>query len=88
MKPRVLNIRKVGVVSGPVFIGRPSEWGNPFVIGPDGSREEVIQKYREWLLGNPELVARVKRLLRGKDLLCYCSPKACHGDVLLEVANS
>ncbi|MDQ5843653.1 MAG: DUF4326 domain-containing protein [Thermoproteota archaeon] len=27
-----------------VYIGRPSKWGNPFKIGKDGSREEVIQR--------------------------------------------
>ena len=28
-----------------VYIGRPSKWGNPYVIGPDGTREQVIAKY-------------------------------------------
>lgn len=32
-----------------VYIGRPSKWGNPFVIGKDGTREEVIAKYAEWI---------------------------------------
>jgi len=27
-----------------VYIGRPSKWGNPFVIGRDGSRADVIAK--------------------------------------------
>src|ERR1700737_2718916 len=47
-----------------VYIGRAvprsglkaSIWGNPFVIGKDGSREEVMVKYRAWLLGQPELL--------------------------------
>jgi hypothetical protein len=44
----VLNARIVGKAParGRVYIGRPSKWGNPFVIGRDGSREEVIEKYR------------------------------------------
>jgi hypothetical protein len=33
-----------------VYVGRPSKWGNPFVIGRDGSREEVIAKYRAWIV--------------------------------------
>jgi len=32
-----------------VYIGRPSKWGNPFVIGRDGSRADVIAKYRTWI---------------------------------------
>lgn len=87
--PRLYNARKVGtMVQGPVYIGRPSEWGNPFEVGRDGTREEVIQKHREWFLDQPELVARARRELRGRDLLCWCAPRRCHGDVILEVANS
>lgn len=71
-----------------VYIGRPSKWGNPFEIGKDGTRAEVIAKYREWLLSQPELVAEAKRELRGKVLGCWCVPNDCHGDVLAEVANS
>jgi len=66
---------------------RPSKWGNPFKIGKDGSREEVINKYREWLMSKPKLIFEAKRELKGKDLLCCCAPKSCHGDILLEVAN-
>lgn len=70
-----------------VYIGRPSPWGNPFRIGFDGGRKEVIAKFREWFLGQPELVARAKAELRGKVLGCWCYPFSCHGDVLAEIAN-
>lgn len=70
-----------------IYIGRPSKWGNPFVIGKHGNRTEVIQKYREWLLSQPELLAEVA-VLKGKVLGCYCAPAACHGDVLSELANA
>ena len=69
-----------------VYIGRPSKWDNPFVIGKHGTRDEVIQRYREWLMSQPELLAEVKTL-KGKVLGCYCAPAACHGDVLSELAN-
>lgn len=85
--PRVLNKYRHGVPDGAIYIGRPSRWGNPFVIGKDGDRAAVIAKYRAWLLANPEMVATAKRDLAGKDLVCFCSPAPCHGDVLLEVAN-
>jgi len=75
-----------------VYIGRPKPgktsegWGNPFRIGKDGTREEVINKYREWLQSQPELLARIPEL-RGKRLGCWCKPEACHGDILAELAN-
>lgn len=70
-----------------VYIGRPSKWGNPFKIGIDGDREQVIEKYRKWLLSNPALL-RCLSELKGKVLGCWCKPDACHGDVLVEYANS
>ena len=73
---------------GAVYIGRPSKFGNPFVIGRDGNREQVIEKYAQWLATRPDLIKAAKHELRGKDLVCFCAPKACHGDVLLRIANS
>lgn len=69
-----------------VFIGRPSRWGNPFVIGRDGNREQVIAKYRAWIKTKPELLASIHEL-KDKKLLCFCHPLPCHGDVLAELAN-
>lgn len=70
-----------------VYIGRPSLWGNPFIVGPDGTRAQVIARYEAWLRAQPTLVAQVKAELRGKILGCWCAPLACHGDVLARIAN-
>ena len=70
-----------------VYIGRPSKWGNPYSIGKDGIREEVIQKYRDYLERSPRLLEDCRQELRGKVLGCWCAPKACHGDILAELAN-
>jgi hypothetical protein len=86
--PAVYNKYRSGIPEGAVYIGRGSPWGNPFVIGADGTRDEVCDKYAESVLFNPDKVARIKRELRGKDLVCFCKPKRCHGDLLLEIANS
>ena len=67
-----------------VYIGRPSKWGNPFKIGVDGTRKEVIQKYRNYIISNKELMDSLHEL-EGKILGCYCKPKSCHGDVLVEL---
>jgi hypothetical protein len=69
-----------------VYVGRPSKWGNPFMIGKDGSRDEVIAKYEAWLHAQPELLAALPEL-RGKVLGCWCSPQHCHGDVLARLAD-
>lgn len=76
-----------GLPPGAVYVGRPTKWGNPYVIGPDGNREQVIRRYRLLLDDNPELKDQARQELRGKDLVCFCKPLACHADVLLEVAN-
>ena len=78
---KVVNVR---LEACDVYIGRPLKWGNPFRIGPDGDRAEVIAKYRDWIKGHPTLRAALHEL-RGKRLGCYCAPKACHGDVLVEL---
>lgn len=89
--PQVLNFYAIGkqIPPGAVYIGRGrgSNWGNPFSIGEHGNREEVIAKYTEWIHGQPELIARARAELRGKDLVCFCAPRACHGHVLHDIAN-
>jgi len=78
-------------IKGPC--GPPYKWANPFVmdnekkgIKKDGTREQVIEKYRKWLLSNPELLKQLPELY-GKTLGCWCKPLACHGDALKEVAE-
>jgi hypothetical protein len=86
---KVLNARHVGKQSAGnrVYVGRPSKWGNPFVIGRDGARHEVIAKYRAWIVRQPALMAALGEL-RGKDLVCWCAPERCHAEVLIELANA
>jgi len=72
-----------------VYIGRGSDWGNPYAIGIDGDRDEVIRKYqydfeRGYLKSSKEHLLK----LRGKTLGCHCKPSACHGDILANYLNS
>ena len=85
--PRVLNKHKDAIRKDAVYIGRPSKWGNPFIIGPDGDRTDVIEQYYAYIMDTPKLYDAAKKELRGKDLVCFCAPRACHGDVLLLIAN-
>ena len=95
---------KVGHVSHPLIrnwpgyhyvkVDRSTPLGNPFHIGPDGTREEVIKKYAEWLPGAykkgslgvraaiDNLVERTMYHPEEVVLLCWCHPRACHADVI------
>lgn len=74
-----------------VYIGRGSPFGNPYTIGIDGDRDEVIDKYRYYfqreIRANPAFVVKVDALA-GKRLGCFCRPAACHGDVISEYLNA
>lgn len=89
-----MGSRVVNIFHGDRFdvaIGRPSRWGNPFKIGRDGDRAEVIRRYREWIRSDDPRAVRVRQeigVLRGKRLGCYCAPLPCHGDVLAEMADA
>ena len=91
--PRLYNLgSRAPVPEEAVYIGRNevygnTKYGNPFRIGVDGTREEVISMFREYLLENAPLLADVMQNLKGKDLACHCYPLPCHGDVLLQIAN-
>jgi Domain of unknown function (DUF4326) len=84
---RVLNKHAAGKHDGAIYIGRGSKWGNPFRIGVDGDRAAVIAKHARWLRDQHHLLRALDEL-RGKDLLCFCAPAACHGDLLLRLANA
>lgn len=73
-----------------VYVGRPTEWGNPYQIGRDGTREEVVEAFKQhlWrrLQSEPNLVKRVAAL-HGKTLACWCAPEACHADILVAASE-
>jgi len=97
----MINVARMRTGAAGEYIGRPSPLGNPFKIGRDGNREEVIAKYRAWIEEQLDLdyggdwpQTRVQdeyqRLLmiaetRDLTLLCWCAPLACHGDVLKDI---
>lgn len=70
-----------------VYIGRPSKWGNPFAIGKDGNRDEVIEKYRKYITNKPDLMNDLYEI-KGKILGCWCRPNKCHGDILVELCSN
>jgi hypothetical protein len=90
-KTTVVNMSTYSAPFGRVPIDRCSPFGNPYNIGPDGTREQVIEKYREYfydrLTKDPCFKAIVHRL-RGCALGCRCKPLPCHGDVIAEYLNN
>ncbi|MGL4243446.1 MAG: DUF4326 domain-containing protein [Beijerinckiaceae bacterium] len=84
---KVLNKHRDGMPAGAVYIGRGSRWGNPFRIGIDGDRATVIAKHEAWFREQRDLLRALDEL-RGCDLVCFCAPEACHGDLLLRLANA
>lgn len=91
--PRVLNKRTDKIPPDAVYVGRPSKWGNPYLVGRDGDRQRVVDRYAERVgfiltqTGSREAFLQDLEELRGKELVCWCAPLPCHADILLELAN-
>jgi len=80
--------------------GQPWNFGNPFRVGRDGIRGECVEMFRTWLetgdaQGSPDATPERRQwildnihTLRGKRLGCFCKPRACHGDVLADLADN
>jgi hypothetical protein len=87
---RIQRLRRKGwrMPKNTVYVGRPSRWGNPFRIGVDGTREEVITKYKKWLEEKLKKDPTFLDPLKGKDLACWCPLSLpCHADVILELLS-
>src|SRR5690606_13762780 len=76
-----------------VYIGRrnkdlpESKWKNPFFMSDESERDFVVSKYEVYLNTRPDLLSSISEL-KGKILGCWCSPKKCHGDILVEYSKS
>lgn len=71
----------------PVYIGRGSKWGNPFVIGTHGTRDQVCDKYEVWFkeqIASGKITQADLKSLIGKDLICFCAPLRCHGQTIIK----
>ena len=100
--PQVFNVRHLPgfaehrpiIPPDAIYIGRrnaryrlaASKWANPFSVRREADREAVIAAYEKWLRSQRDLMEALHKL-EGRDLVCWCAPLPCHGDVLLELAN-
>ena len=73
-----------------VSVQRSSPWGNPYHIGRDGTREEVIEKFRKlaYSAGQKVWRNRVHTELADKVLVCCPEGLSCHREILYEIINT
>lgn len=67
-------------------IDRTTIWGNPFKVGEAGTRQECLQKYKEWIITQSSLLVKLKEL-QGKVLGCWCRNRKCHGEFLARLTD-
>lgn len=92
--PKVYNKHHGDAPKDAVYVGRPTEWGNPFThmrgtvaAFKVDDRDQAIKSFEEHLNERPHLKEKIKEQLKGKDLVCWCAPLPCHADILLRIAN-
>jgi len=104
IRPEYQNLKEWTKDPDNVYIGRKSVvfidkkrfppknsiFANPFKVKKDGTLEEVLEKYREYIwdkINSGEITEKDLKKLEGKNLGCWCKPKECHGDVLIEILD-
>lgn len=70
---------------GSVNIARPSPWGNPYHMKTESDRPRVIEQFRAYAVERLQREPEWLEPLRGRSLVCWCSPKPCHGQVIMEL---
>ena len=84
--PRILNKKTDRIPPNAHYCGRPGPLGNPFVIGRDGTRDQVVEKFAAWAPTQPKLMAIIATLA-GRHLVCWCAPLRCHCEPIRRLAN-
>jgi hypothetical protein len=72
-----------------IRVDRKTRWGNPFVMRNEAQREAVVSRYRVWLwdqIKSGKVRKQELAFLHGKQLGCWCAPRACHADILVKAA--
>lgn len=104
IRPKYQNLKEWMEDKNNIYIGRAgivfienerfpkisSNFCNPYKVGKDGTRIEVIEKYKKYIidkLNNDDVLKNMLIEMKGKNLGCWCHPEQCHGDVLLELIN-
>lgn len=89
-KPKLYNMKTsninipTNIILGE-YIGRGTPWGNPFILGPDGNRNEVCDSFEKYAIWRFNFQPGWLAFLKGKNLYCHCVPLRCHGETLLGI---
>ena len=82
---KILNKKHHYIPHNAIYIGRGSKWGNPYRMHHETQRSQVIEQYRHHL-GNMYKEGKINKEelagMKNAPLVCFCSPKPCHGDIL------
>lgn len=88
---KILNRKKMNQKwpNNSVYVGRGTPLGNPYAIGPDGSRDEVIDKFaydldRKIDNEDPETINALRSLNQDSNLVCSCAPERCHVEIIID----
>lgn len=85
---KVYNKRRPREIpNGAIYVGRPTKWGNPYKASKTKSRQQAIDEFEAYAKERIENEPDWLTPLAGKNLVCWCAPLPCHGDVLLRMAN-
>ncbi len=84
--PAIYNLRTIGYPNA-IRVDRSSPWGNPFFMLSESERAAVCQKFRVYAVERARLEPNWLTPLQGKNLACWCAPKQCHAEILMELAN-
>lgn len=74
------------------YIGRPSPYGNPYPVKAFNNfavfaRNLSVVKHLFYIILNPEVILKIQEELKEKELICFCSPLKCHGEILALISN-
>jgi hypothetical protein len=75
-------------IRGAYYCGRGRVAGNPFIIGRDGDRDAVCDKYAQWAPRQRWWNGFIDWLVKNPiDLWCYCAPARCHCDFIMSTVE-
>lgn len=72
-----------------VLVDRTTKYGNHAYRMKTATRTErlwAMLAFARYLKSSPELIADIRKNLRGRDLVCWCTPFDCHAEIIQGVA--
>ena len=88
----IVNLRNCpdfGTREGDIRVDRTTKWGNPYKMEKESDREEVLRLYETWI--SNQIIQRTldtRELIGARRLGCWCSPKACHAEILRDIIEA